>query len=53
MNAHEHTATDEMVQRIRDAALDEGLLIGSSVARRLLVAALTEPTDARRDEDQS
>lgn len=49
----EHTATDEMVQRIRDAALDEGLLIGSSVARRLLVAALTEPTDARRDEDQS
>ena len=35
--------TDEMVQRVRDAARDEGLLIGSSVARRLLTAALTEP----------
>ena len=35
--------TDEMVKRVRDAARDEGLLVGSAVARRLLTAALTEP----------
>src|SRR5699024_12375518 len=36
--------TDEMVERVRDAARDEGLLVGSAVARRLLTEALTEPT---------
>ena len=46
MNSQErnrYAITDEMVQQVRDAARDEGLLIGSSVARRLLTAALTEP----------